>query len=165
MSIQNSEIRIVVASRYLWIMGMKAALYIVAIAAVCLGIGMFVANIFDTVHDAFLTVGGNEPETAIPLGRFTPNGQIYFLVLGVIIGVICLVVIWIGKAMFKKAQRIEPVALMRKQSAIPFPEAETLVRASDSPPTDRQELLRGAGKGSETPRTELLRVSQQNGQD
>jgi hypothetical protein len=146
-------------------MGLKAVLYMAAIAVVCLGIGMFVANIFDTVHDAFLTAGQYEPETAIPLGRFTPNGQIYFLVLGAILSVVCLAVIWIGKAIFKKAQRIEPVALRRKQSAIPLPEAETLVRASDSPPTDSQELLRGARQGSETPVNELLRAVHQNRQD
>jgi len=146
-------------------MGMKTTLYAAAIVVLCLGIAMFVANIFDTVHDAFLIAGRYEPETAIPLGRFTPNGQVYFLVLGAVLGVVCLAIIWLGKTMFKKAQKIEPVALIRAQPQVPLPEAETLVRASDNPPTDRHELLRGAGQGSETPVMELLRGSQQNGKN
>ncbi|MCW3097790.1 MAG: hypothetical protein JWL77_3408 [Chthonomonadaceae bacterium] len=162
MSTQSPEKRSVGKAQYLRTMGMKAALYSAAISVVCFGLAAFVMNIFGTVQDAVRTAGSNEPETAIPLGRFTPNDHIYFLVLGAILSVICLAVIWFGKAMFKKAQKIEPVALIKKQSALPLPEAETLVRASGSPSTDHQELLRGARQGSETPVTELLRGSQQN---
>ena len=162
---QKPERRTVGKSQYLWIMGIKTVLYSTSISLVCLGIGMFAANIFGTVHDAFLMPGRFGPEHAIPLGQFTPNVQNYFLALGVVTGAVCLAIAWFGKAMFKKAQRIEPVALIRKSSAIPLPEAETLVRASDTPPTDRQELLRGTGKGSETPVMELLRAAHRNGRD
>ena len=74
--------------------------------------------------------------------------------------VTCLAIIWLGKSMFKKAQRIEPVALLKRQSVIPLPEAETLVRASELPPSHQQaELLRAAPQGSETPVAELLRAT------
>lgn len=46
-------------------------------------------GLFGTVHDALLTAGRFSPEIAIPLGRFTPNDQNYFLALGVITGAIC----------------------------------------------------------------------------
>jgi Na+/H+-dicarboxylate symporter len=114
-------------------MGTKAALYSAAIGLVGVGLGMFVVNLYGTGQDVFRTAGSNEPETAIPLGRFTPNDHIYFLVLGTILSVICLAVIWLGKNMFKKARKIEPVALLRNSSAIPLPEADTLVRASQNP--------------------------------
>jgi len=55
MRTQKPERRIVSTIPYLWIMGMKLVLYSTAISLVCLGIGMFTANIFGTIHDAFLT--------------------------------------------------------------------------------------------------------------
>ena len=152
--------RLVSKGQYLWIMGMKTTLYVAATGVVCLGLAGLVLNIYGSWDDVSRTAGSTDLETAIPLGRFTPTDHIYFLVLGAILSVTCLAIIWLGKSMFKKAQRVEPVALLKRQSVIPLPEAETLVRASDLPPSHQQdELLRAAPQGSETPAAELLRAT------
>jgi hypothetical protein len=65
----------------------------------------------------------------------------------------------IARNLFREAKAIERVAPITRHNTGHLPAAETLVRASDLPPSHQQaELLRAAPQGSETPAEELLRA-------
>ena len=67
---------------------------------------------------------------------------------------------------FVRARTIEPIAPITRHNTGQLPEVETLVRASDAPPSQQQtELLRAARQGSETPSEQLLRAGKESGQD
>jgi hypothetical protein len=74
--------------------------------------------------------------------------------------------IFVAFCLWKKERTIERVAPITKLTiGVALPEAETLVRASDLPPSHQQtELLRATQYGKETPAEELLRAST-DGQD
>jgi len=66
--------------------------------------------------------------------------------------------------LFKKERTIERVAPITRHSTSFLPPKESLVRASDLPPSQQQaELLRAAPRGSETPTEELLRATTKTG--
>ena len=68
-----------------------------------------------------------------------------------------------AKSLSRKAQKIEPVAPITRHNTGNLPEVETLVRASDLPPSHQQaELLRAVQNGKETPPEELLRATTKN---
>jgi len=70
---------------------------------------------------------------------------------------------WFAKALFKEAKKIAPVVLRTKAAQNQLSDAESLVRASDLPPSHQQaELLRAAQPGQEMPPEELLRATQGN---
>jgi hypothetical protein len=64
---------------------------------------------------------------------------------------------WGSRKSWKTVRAIQPLNFADTTA---LPETETLVRASDLPPSDQQaELLRAAPQGSETPPEELLRAT------
>ena len=77
-----------------------------------------------------------------------------------LMGVLGVAVLSQGRSMFKNAKKVEAVAPITRHNTGLLPEVETLVRASDSPPSQQQtELLRAANCGKGTPAEELLRAS------
>jgi hypothetical protein len=60
---------------------------------------------------------------------------------------------------FKQERKVERVALVTMRTVNLLPPEESLVRASDLPPSQQAELLRAAQYGKETPAEELLRAS------
>jgi len=74
--------------------------------------------------------------------------------------------LWCGTKVFDKAAKIEEVTPLTKNNTGDLPETETLVRASDLPPSDQQaELLRAALPSSKSPPEELLRATQNRQED
>ena len=68
--------------------------------------------------------------------------------------------LWTGLYLLNTASDGERVEVITEQNAHRLPPAESLVRASDLPPSHQQtELLRAAPQGSETPPEELLRAT------
>ena len=64
---------------------------------------------------------------------------------------------------FREEQKVERVALVTNRTVNLMPPKESLVRASDMPPSHQQtELLRAAQNGKETPPEELLRATTSN---
>ena len=90
--------------------------------------------------------------------------RIWMFLCGVLLGVPFVTAVWFGVSLFKAGARMEPVAPITRHNTGQLPEIETLVRASDLPPSHQQaELLRAAPQGSETPPEELLRATAANG--
>jgi hypothetical protein len=99
----------------------------------------------------------------IPLVLSVVSGSLIGLCAGVPLSVFGLIGIFMSKTLFEKVEEMEPIALLTKENAKQLPEVETLVRASDLPPSHQQaELLRAAQTGPETPPEELLRATQGN---
>jgi len=71
---------------------------------------------------------------------------------------------WFGRILFKRAEKIEPVALITQHNSRNLPDIETLVRGSDPPLSQSTTLLRAVQQGQETPQEELLRAAQTNKQ-
>ena len=66
--------------------------------------------------------------------------------------------------LFKKGRKVERVVPITKRTTSTLPPEESLVRASNLPPSQQQaELLRAAQHGKETPSEELLRATITNG--
>jgi len=78
---------------------------------------------------------------------------------------VCCPIMFVGAfQLFKKERTIERVAPITRHSTSFLPPQESLVRASDLPPSQQQaELLRAAPRGSETPTEELLRATTKTG--
>ncbi len=88
------------------------------------------------------------------------------LVMGALLSALGFAGIYKSTKMFARIEKIEPVALLTKENAKHLPETETLVRASDLPPTHQQtELLRAVRDIAETPPEQLLRATQESRQD
>jgi len=69
----------------------------------------------------------------------------------------------LARYVHKRESSVERVTLLNKHTAVLLPPEETLVRASDSPPSHQQaELLRAAHPGQEMPPEELLRATPGN---
>jgi hypothetical protein len=68
---------------------------------------------------------------------------------------------WGAKSLYDHGKKIKSVTLITRHNTGDLPEVETLVRASDLPPSHQQaELLRGVAlPSSETPPEELLRAT------
>jgi len=71
-----------------------------------------------------------------------------------------------GAVTYRKSHKIAAVELTTPQNAHLLPPEETMVRASDLPPSQQEaELLRAAAQEQETPADQLLRAGQESGQD
>lgn len=70
---------------------------------------------------------------------------------------------WCGKRAMAKADQMEPVQPLTRQSATQLPEEESLLRASSASSSPQDELLRAASFGQETPAEELLRSTSGEG--
>jgi hypothetical protein len=76
------------------------------------------------------------------------------------------VMIFIAFRLYKRERKIERVELITTQNAHLLPPKESLVRASNMPPSQQQaELLRTAQYGKETHAEELLRATTTNEQE
>ena len=158
---EKPQKRLVSKGQYLQIMAKKIALYSLAAVLAFYGALISLTNIYATVHDAFYTCCQDEPESAIPLGAFTPSQHVYFLGLGVFLFLLSTALFWFGHSLFTKARKIEPVALIRQHNTGHLPEVETLVRGSEEPPVAQSDiLLRAATSAKETPPEQLLRSSE-----
>jgi len=81
-------------------------------------------------------------------------------------GAITIFAFWCSLRLFEKGRQIEPGRPLTDHTVHLLPPEETLVRASDIPPSLQQtELLRAVQIGSETPPEELLRASIENSQE
>jgi len=70
------------------------------------------------------------------------------------------------RSIIREEKKIERVVPITKRTTSSLPPEETLVRASDLPPSHQQaELLRAAQAGQETSREELLRATSTTGRD
>jgi hypothetical protein len=88
-------------------------------------------------------------------------------VMSIIFGVaVIILAVWCCKHFVVTAKKIEPIRLHTKRATDLLAPEESLIRASDRPPSQQQaELLRAAGQGAETPAEELLRAGQESGRD
>ena len=83
-----------------------------------------------------------------------------------LLSVLSVGIIWYGIKIFKAAERIEPVAPITRHNTGDLPEVETLVRASNVPPSHPQEeLLRAVRQPLDTPPEQLLRATQEASKD
>lgn len=155
MSTEKPQKRLVGWKQYLMTLMEKGGLYSSAVVVGCSGLVCLLGA---------LTIPILGPDSHS--SRFHPDEPtlISLLFLSGLSGALSCGALWATTALFKKAKRIEPVTPITRHNTGYLAEAETLVRAADTPPTDRQELLRAAGQGSATPATELLRAAHKNGQ-
>lgn len=88
-----------------------------------------------------------------------PAPQLFrVLFFGIALGLASLGSFWVGRNRFLAAKRIEPVELLTPQNTYLLPPAESLVRASQVPPSPQKaELLRAASDGRDIPKEQLLR--------
>ena len=95
-----------------------------------------------------------------PFGVFGEMSEVFFRGSGVSLilslGAFCVCMLF-----HMRARTIEPIVQVTRHNTGSLPEVETLVRASDLPPSHQQaELLRAAQPVQETPPEELLRATQ-----
>jgi len=83
-----------------------------------------------------------------------------------VLGAITILALWCSLRLFEKGRQIEPGRPLTDHTVHLLPPEETLVRASDIPPSlQPTELLRAVQTDSETPPEELLRASITNSQE
>jgi hypothetical protein len=139
--------RLVGRRQYVVVLGKTVSLYTVGMISFCGGIILLLPLGFDAMG-----VWGN----------YSVGVRALRFVIGV--GVIALM-LRLGKYTLIKANTVEAVGLLTHHNSHLLPPEESLVRASDVPPSQQQtELLRAAQYGKETPAQELLRAST-DGQD
>jgi len=90
-----------------------------------------------------------------------PEGNDAFcLIVSAVFGFLSAAAISLSIYIFNLGRKMPPIAPITPQNAKQLPEIETLVRASNLPPSHQQaELLRATSQGSETPPEELLRAT------
>lgn len=146
--------RLVGWAEYAATLGKKGANYSLAVFCACVscllacfGIGLF-----------FYSIGllSRSREFGANYGEL---GFQFLVCSGFLIG-FCIAGMWVAVSLWKKGKQIEPVSPITHHNTGNLPAVETLVRASDSPPTDLPaQLLRVARHGQETPPEELLRAT------
>jgi hypothetical protein len=137
---EKPQKRLVSKGRYAWLMAVRAVL--VSIALVCILIGLFFTRLWLLMPHSIQ----GEPTCTVGILASICGGT-YFL----------------SFRLFKKERTIERVLPITKHTTSFLPPKESLVRASDMPPSHQQaELLRAAQMCHETPPEELLRAGQEN---
>jgi hypothetical protein len=134
---EKPQKRLVSKGQYVRTMGSKTVLY-------SLAGGVFVAGLL------LLTL------TLVGVFQFHDLSIVFLLAPGAvaIAGLVC------SRNFFKEAKEIEPVQLLTIHNRYLMPPKQSLVRASDPPPSQqRAELLRAAGQGPQTPAEVLLRAT------
>jgi len=140
---ENPKKRLVSKGQYLKTLGEKGATYTAGIFLGLTGVPLLLISLF-SFNRCFSS------------GDFSEG----FLFIGVVSLFWSLGIFGGCKSFFKSAQEIEPVAPITRHNTGDLPAVESLVRASDLPPSDQQaELLRAVSQGSETPSEELLRAT------
>ncbi|MCW3098546.1 MAG: hypothetical protein JWL77_4164 [Chthonomonadaceae bacterium] len=151
---EKPQKRLVSLMEYLEKASEKAETYTFASAFGCVGIVMLLWSVIGIVAGGY---SAYQRDIGYAVFVWTGSAVVAGLGLGAL---------WCAKYLFREAKQIAPVALLTKASLNRLPEIETLVRASDVPPSHQQaELLRAAQYGKETPAEELLRASTTDGQD
>lgn len=90
----------------------------------------------------------------------------FLLGIGVLLLILSMAAFWGCKSCFWRATESEDVAPITRHNTGNLPAAETLVRASNLPPSQHQtELLRAAQYGKESPVGELLRAGESSRKD
>ena len=130
---EKPQKRLVSKGRYVWLMTGRTTLLSAAVIFASVGIFSLVLAVICAAHD-----WGMEPTYKI----------------------VGTVLVLLAFELYRKERTVERAApITMRTTSILSPE-ETLVRASDLPPTHQQaELLRAAPQGSETPLEELLRAT------
>jgi hypothetical protein len=145
---EKPQKRLVSKRQYVAVLGKTVSLYSAGMIFFCGGLILLLPLFIDA-----MVAWGNYP-VGIRALRFASGA-----------GVIALLLL-LGKYTLIKATTIESVELLTHQNSHLLPPEETLVRASDAPPSQQQtELLRAAQYGKETPAEELLRATTRDGQD
>ncbi|MCW3094972.1 MAG: hypothetical protein JWL77_590 [Chthonomonadaceae bacterium] len=154
---EKPQKRLVSKGQYLKTLGDKGASYAAGVFYGLLGVPFLLISLFCFVIGLYgLFFSGFPSEISI------------VLFIAVISLILSMGAFWGCTSYFKRAQEIELVAPITRHNTDQLPAVETLVRASDAPPSHQQaELLRASPQGSETPPEELLRATLKgtNGQD
>ncbi len=138
--------RLVSKGQYLKTLGEKGVTHVAGAFFGLLGVSFFLISLF-SLYGCFSS------------GSFSK----VFIFIAVVSLILSLGAFCGCKSFFTSAQEIETVAPITRHNTGHLPEAETLVRASNLPPSHQQaELLRAAQTGQETPAEELLRATQGN---
>ncbi len=143
MSTEKPQKRLMGKGRYYTVVGIKVSLSAVSVV---FAIAAVAGVLFCAVTMAWSIF---RPDYMFPLPEYIP------LFCVIIFLFCCSLQVWLWQ------RQIKPVAAITRHNTGDLPDVETLVRASNLPPSHQQaELLRASGQGAETPAEQLLRAAQ-----
>ena len=155
---EKPQKRLVSKAQYVIKLLDKGSAHAFAVTVVGSGIGLLIGSLL-VIQSAVKLNAAVRMTPSIPTGIDTTQRIAQFSLLSVLsIGAI-----WYGVKRFKTAEKMESVTPITRHNTGELPAVETLVRASELPPSHHQaELLRAAQNGNATPAEELLRATQEN---